>query len=694
MAPSAMPSALPSSPRRWRARAQAVDALVDAPDERQGPAEDPERERLVRRGADLPRHAIRLLGDRDRLRRDGRRTSGSRPCGRGCEPGPPMAVGSGRAVRASASATAAAARSPASQRYQRCRSWRAAARAGSAAASTHAIARSSEVDGRPVLADQHRGLGGADEELDPIDRRAAAPRRRRAPQLERAQVVAVGVEEGVAQLGHDPPSIVAASARRASPAAPSDTPSSLRPSEPAAAPTGPSTRSAARRLERQRHTPHAAAPARPGSSVGVDDLLQQGVAGTRNAGRPCRPPAHEDPPVDDLAQRLAHDRPAAVPTTVDEQFVVDPRAGRRGDPEHLLAGLGHRRDTCEHDSRSRAGRAPSLVSRDGRQDLLGVERVAAGPLQRPVDEVRLGRPAELVGDEARQVVAVEPLEVEPIDALPALELGEVGQSRRAAARASSVRIVATSRTRSSRRFRTRKATRSRVDWIGPLEVLDDEDDRRARASRSSTPRTSSNRRTWANRSSLPACQPDALPGSAAAGRPGRARSSGISRASSPRVGTEQRRQRTRIELAEQVAEAPRRTGRTAGRRSRAAGIHRSGPGRPSTRRDRRTRRRAASCRSRPRPATITARVSPAAARAKAASEPAELRRPRDERLAARGIHDPAMIGAPSAPTRCLGAATVATPTLVTARRRRPRVETGAGSGPGTAGFSSPGSTCR
>ena len=184
---------------------------------------------------------------------------------------------------------------------------------------------------------------------------------------------------------------------------------------------------------------------------------------------------------------------------------------------------------------------------------------------------------------------------------------------------SSVRIVATSRTRSSRRLRTRKASRSRVDGSAHWRSSMTKTAGTSRASRSTTPRTSSNRRTCANRSSLLACQPDApLPGSAAVGRSGRERSSGISRASSPRLGPSS------------AGNAPGSSSRNRSRKASTNGAY----GRPPVPSGRhppvRTRPPIDSTRSAnaptrrvlpipASPATIIVRVSPAAARAKAAA---------------------------------------------------------------------------
>ena len=291
---------------------------------------------------------------------DDRRTAGSRPCGRGCERSAAVGGRVGMSRSASASATAAAARSPASQRYQRWRSWRAAARAGWAAGSTPVDGGSSELDRQPVLPDQDGCLGGANVELGSIDRRGLRRIADALPQLDRPQVMAMGVQPGIDQLGGTTgldrggqrapvvaggiPVIRQLLGRRSRPAA-----------RPAQCAIGGS------RLEGQREPSMAAGPLAR-EQVAVDDLLEQGVAEHEmRVGRAAR--RDEDPPVDDLAEcrsnhrrrQLGHGRltssssiraPAAEATRSTSWPASDTAATR-----------------ASTTSRRRGGRTPSLVSR-------------------------------------------------------------------------------------------------------------------------------------------------------------------------------------------------------------------------------------------------------------------------------------------------------------------------------------------
>ena len=185
----------------------------------------------------------------------------------------------------------------------------------------------------------------------------------------------------------------------------------------------------------------------------------------------------EDPPVDDLAERRANHRRRQLGHR-GHQLVVDPGAGRGGHPEHLLAGLGHRREACQHDVAQ--ARRQDAVARlaSGGEDLLGVERVPAGPLPDPRRQVRIRRPAELVGDQAHEVVAIEPREVDAIDTLAALELGEVGHHL-----VVRLELVGPDRGDQQDAFVAQVADEEGEQVprrrIGPLEILDDDDGRRA-----------------------------------------------------------------------------------------------------------------------------------------------------------------------------------------------------------------------
>ena len=156
----------------------------------------------------------------------------------------------------------------------------------------------------------------------------------------------------------------------------------------------------------------------------MDDFPQQGV--TERDVRVVRPAGvHEDPSIDDIAKGRAHDGRREVAHR-NEQFVVDPGPGRGRDPKDLLSRVRDRRDASEEDipKSRRDGVATRLPRR--RDHLFGVERVPIGPLQRPVDQPGVRLVAELVREQPGQVAPVEAREVDPIDALAALELGQEG----------------------------------------------------------------------------------------------------------------------------------------------------------------------------------------------------------------------------------------------------------------------------
>ena len=177
-------------------------------------------------------------------------------------------------------------------------------------------------------------------------------------------------------------------------------------------------------LERARE-PGVIAGALARKELAVDDLLEERVPEGqvrvgRSAGR------DQDPAVDDLSERLTHDGRAELRDR-GEQVVIDPGPRSRGDAEDLLALLGDRRHPRQdHVSEPRRQLAvPRLPG--GGEDLLGVERVPVRPGPDPVDEVPGRRDSQLVGQQARQFVAIEPPEVDPVDPLGAFELGDIGR---------------------------------------------------------------------------------------------------------------------------------------------------------------------------------------------------------------------------------------------------------------------------
>ena len=217
-APRAIPSGPPRSSAIARPARTVVDPVVDATEHGQIPAEDAEG-RAPRRRATRPsarrRSPPRRTGPTPRVGRASMRSPArwARILARAADGG---SVGISRS--AASTAAAAAAWSPASQRYQRCRSW-----SDGRAARVHRsgrrapIAPSPSDDGRAVLADEQRGLGGTDEDVHAIERGRCIGHG--IPEVERIDVAAVRVQERVRALGCDPRFDRRASARRSSPAA-------------------------------------------------------------------------------------------------------------------------------------------------------------------------------------------------------------------------------------------------------------------------------------------------------------------------------------------------------------------------------------------------------------------------------------------------------------------------------------------
>ena len=343
----------------------------------------------------------------------------------------------------------------------------------------------------------------------------------------------------------------------------------------------------------------------------MDDLPEEGVTKrdvrvVRHAGR------HEDPSIDDLAERGSHDGRREF-AHGDEQLVVDPRPGGRRDTQDLLPRVRDGRDAGEHDIAKprRNGVAPGLAR--SRDHLLGVERIPVGPLQRPVDRPASGSCPSSSASKPRHLVPIEPREVDPVDALVALELGQEGQEG-----ATRVDLVGPDGgdeehplvAQVSREERQQVPRRA----VGPLKVLDHEDDRGHRAIRSKTPRTA--RTGEPERIAHPTAhrtprhargKPRVLTGGSRSDlwhEPGQL---GAAWTRAVRAGHPGRRRGTTFGTL-------RRTGRTGARPSRVGGSRRSGPGRRDSLTPWRTSRPGVSCRSQPRPRrrrSSTRRSSPA-----------------------------------------------------------------------------------
>ena len=206
----------------------------------------------------------------------------------------------------------------------------------------------------------------------------------------------------------------------------------------------------------------------------------------------------EDPSID-TSRRAPGTAGGGISADVHKEAVVDPRASRRGDPKDLLAGSETVATRASRTSRRRDGTASPRRSRRDCEELFGEERVAAGPLQRAIDEIRIrSRPSSTVrSSPGRRDPAARSIR---------------STARHARARRGRPRTHATDRARrcgwSRRPGRARRAgsgrgtaRRSRVE--GSAHWRSSMMSRPARrASRWTTPSTSSKRRTCVNRSSV------------------------------------------------------------------------------------------------------------------------------------------------------------------------------------------------
>ena len=199
-----------------------------------------------------------------------------------------------------------------------------------------------------------------------------------------------------------------------------------------------------------------------------------------------------------------------------------------------MTRLGDGRDACQHDiAEARGEQAVRGLSGSG-QDLFGIERIAARPLHRPLDQPRIRDATRPVGDESGQFIAVEPGQVDPIDPPAALQLREVhpeGVPRVGFVgpdgRDEEDRLVVEIPDEEGQEIAAR--------WVGPVEVLDHED--HGRRSRESNEDAEDKLEEATLREAVVAADVGAEgargPASIRSGLP---RISGMSLASSPRFG--------------------------------------------------------------------------------------------------------------------------------------------------------------
>ena len=203
--------------------------------------------------------------------------------------------------------------------------------------------------------------------------------------------------------------------------------------------------------------------------VVVDDLAQERVT------EPVDAVVIDDQnmTVDRLAQGVA-ERPRLEPARLRQQLVVEPLTD--GDEPQRVAGrLGQPLDPQHQRVAQRVGSGAAAVE-PGREQLLAEQRVAAGPLPQPLQQVGGGRRAEDVRRLLGQLVAAERLDRDPARARVELELREQRPQRVAA-----VQLVgAVGRDhehpldgQAAREERERLARRP----VGPVQVLDHEQHR-------------------------------------------------------------------------------------------------------------------------------------------------------------------------------------------------------------------------
>ena len=180
---------------------------------------------------------------------------------------------------------------------------------------------------------------------------------------------------------------------------------------------------------------------------------------------------------DRLAQR-GHERAAVHPADLAEQPVVDALA----DGEHAQDVLGGRVELLDaHHQRVAQGHRHRAATVDaGGEQLLGEERVALAAGVEAVDEAVVGCLAEDVLQRRGQLVAAQRLERDAVDLGIALDLGQQRAQRMAA-----VELVDAVGQDDEHPLAAERAGEERDEGagrgVGPVEVLEHEDDRRLAA---------------------------------------------------------------------------------------------------------------------------------------------------------------------------------------------------------------------
>jgi len=156
--------------------------------------------------------------------------------------------------------------------------------------------------------------------------------------------------------------------------------------------------------------------------------------------------------------------------------MIDPPTGDRRHADDRLGALGHGRDAGKQDLPKRRWQRPRGTVVAGHEQLLDEEGVAIRSSMDPIGQVARGRRTQDRLEHLAGVSRIEPLQVHPFDPAAAVELGEPREER-----VPPVQLVRAEGHDQNDPIRSDVADEERDGLpgrhIGPMQVLDDEDDR-------------------------------------------------------------------------------------------------------------------------------------------------------------------------------------------------------------------------
>ena len=211
-----------------------------------------------------------------------------------------------------------------------------------------------------------------------------------------------------------------------------------------------------------------------GEQVVVDRLLEEGVA-KHVALDPGGRVGDEDLPADAFTERVV-EGDLIERRGGGEQLGIDPLSGGRRHAEELLGGFGEVRDPAEEDIAKRGWQLAGAVLAGGDEQLLGEERVPAGPGVDRFEERRVEVSTRDRPELLDRLAVGEREELDALDSPAALELGDERQQRVAA-----VELVGAvgeqQHDRAVAQVADQEAEQVTGRPIGPVKVLDDEQQR-------------------------------------------------------------------------------------------------------------------------------------------------------------------------------------------------------------------------